>query len=94
MRSSYLDTREQLPYADDSRVCSPAGSLDGQVMQLSQGLASHSRHNSYSSHTSRLTYNSHAELTRGTGTLSSTTNSHIITFLITNNNIIISGTFS
>ena len=68
MRSSYLDTREQLPYADDSRVCSPAGSLDGQVIHLAQGwpgLSSHSRHNSYSSHTSRLTYNSHAELTRG-----------------------------
>ena len=70
VRSSYLDTREQLPYADDSRVCSPAGSLDGQVISghLTQGwpgLSSHSRQNSYSSHTSRLTYNSHAELTRG-----------------------------
>ena len=68
VRSSYLDTREHLPYADDSRVCSPAGSLDGQVIHLGQGwpgLSSHSRHNSYSSHTSRLTYNSHAELTRG-----------------------------
>ena len=78
MRSSYLDTREQLPYADDSRVCSPAGSLDGQVIHLSQGwpgLSSHSRQNSYSSHTSRLTYNSHAELTRGRATNNNNNNS-------------------
>ena len=70
VRSSFLDTRDQLPFADDSRVCSPAGSLDGQVIQLNQwwpGLSRHSRQNSYSSHTSRVTYNSHAELTRGRG---------------------------
>ena len=38
------------------------------MIHLSQGwagagLGPHSRHNSYSSHTSRLTYNSHGELT-------------------------------
>ena len=67
MRSSCLDTREQLPFADDSRVCSPAGSLDGQVIQTGGwgGLSRHSRQDSYTSHSSRVTYNSHAELTRG-----------------------------
>ena len=54
---------------DDSRVGSPNGSLDGGVIQLGQGwpLGPNSRHNSYSSHTSRVTYNSHAELTKGGG---------------------------
>jgi len=61
LRSSYLDTRDHLPYMDDSRVGSPNGSLDGGVIHLGQGwpLGPNSRHNSYSSHTSRVTYNSH-----------------------------------
>ena len=63
LRSSYLDTRDHLPYVDDSRVGSPNGSLDGHAIHLSQGWPGlHSRHNGYSSHTSRITYNSHAEL--------------------------------
>ena len=53
---------------DDSRVVSPEGSLDGATLggllgYYTAALGSHSRHNSYSSHTSRITYNSHAELT-------------------------------
>ena len=57
LRSSHhLDTRDQLPWVDDSRVGSPTS-----LYLVSSG---HSRHNSYSSHTSRLTYNSHGELTR------------------------------
>ena len=53
---------------DDSRVVSPEGSLDGTTVggllgYYTAALGNHSRHNSYSSHTSRVTYNSHAELT-------------------------------
>ena len=53
---------------DDSRVVSPEGSLDGATLggllgYYTAALGNHSRHNSYSSHTSRITYNSHAELT-------------------------------
>lgn len=53
---------------DDSRVVSPEGSLDGTTVggllgYYTAALGNHSRHNSYSSHTSRITYNSHAELT-------------------------------
>ena len=53
---------------DDSRVVSPEGSLDGATLggllgYYTAALGTHSRHNSYSSHTSRITYNSHAELT-------------------------------
>ena len=53
---------------DDSRVVSPEGSLDGATLggllgYYTAALGNHSRHNSYSSHTSRVTYNSHAELT-------------------------------
>ena len=58
LRSSHhLDTRDHLPWVDDSRVGSPTS-----LYLVSSGA--HSRHNSYSSHTSRLTYNSHGELTR------------------------------
>ena len=68
LRSSYLDTQEQLPYMDDSRLASPEGSLDGTTVggllgYYTAALGAHSRNNSYSSHTSRVTYNSHAELT-------------------------------
>jgi hypothetical protein len=72
LRSSYLDTQEHLPYMDDSRVVSPEGSLDsatagGLLGYYTAALGSHSRQNSYSSHTSRVTYNSHAELTHRQG---------------------------
>ena len=97
LRSSYLDTRDHLPYVDDSRVGSPNGSLDGQVIHLSQGwpgLGPHSRHNSYSSHTSRITYNSHAELTaswrpeRGHGIMMPPTRwSHWVEGFNTNNDV-------
>ena len=72
LRSSYLDTQEHLPYMDDSRVGSPEGSLDsatagGLLGYYTAALGNHSRQNSYSSHTSRVTYNSHAELTNRQG---------------------------
>ena len=52
---------------DDSRAVSPLGSLDTGHIPLSQGTFNHSRQNSYSSHASRITYNSHAELTNKGG---------------------------
>ena len=50
---------------DDSRAMTPNGSLDLSAAPFTSALGRHSRHNSYSSHTSRITYNSHADLTKG-----------------------------
>ena len=67
---------------DDSRAVSPNGSLLDGATTVGSGFpfhdsgytgggfgsgGRHSRQNSYSSHTSRITYNSHAELTRKGG---------------------------
>ena len=38
LRSSCLDTRDHLPWVDDSRVASPNGSLDGQVRVVRDGV--------------------------------------------------------
>jgi hypothetical protein len=83
LRSSFLEAQDLLPYMDDSRAVSPNGSLlldggggfpfhdSGYYNSGGGGCfgvgGRHSRQNSYSSHTSRITYNSHAELTRKGG---------------------------
>ncbi|XP_061507095.1 sodium channel protein para isoform X33 [Anopheles gambiae] len=51
--STYLDAQEHLPYADDSNAVTPMSEENG------------SRHSSYTSHQSRISYTSHGDLLGG-----------------------------
>ncbi|CAL8142651.1 unnamed protein product [Orchesella dallaii] len=74
--STYMDAQEHLPYADDSTVATPMSEENGAiVLPFCNGLhqthtipsfaALGSRHSSYNSHASRLSYTSHDILSGG-----------------------------
>lgn len=72
-KKKLTNLQDRLPYMDDSRAVSPVASIDGGQLEAGHMdghrmdghglLGRQSRHNSWASHTSRMTYNSHAELT-------------------------------
>ncbi|XP_063929400.1 sodium channel protein para-like isoform X3 [Zophobas morio] len=65
--STYLDAQEHLPYADDSNAVTPMSEENG-VMVLPMYYANlGSRHSSYTSHASRMSYTSHGDLLGGLG---------------------------
>ncbi|ODM88178.1 Sodium channel protein para [Orchesella cincta] len=73
--STYMDAQEHLPYADDSTAATPMSEENGAiVLPFCNGLhqthtlpsfALGSRHSSYNSHASRLSYTSHDMLAGG-----------------------------
>ncbi|XP_050525593.1 sodium channel protein para-like isoform X2 [Daktulosphaira vitifoliae] len=60
--NTLLDAEEHLPYADDSNAVTPMSEENGAILIPLSYANFGSRHNSYTSHTSRITYTSHADL--------------------------------
>lgn len=60
--STYLDAQEHLPYADDSNAVTPMSEENGVIIIPAYYPNLGSRHSSYCSHASRLSYNSHGDL--------------------------------
>lgn len=63
--STYLDAQEHLPYADDSNAVTPMSEENGTIVVPVYYASLGSRHSSYTSHTSRLSYTSHGDLLGG-----------------------------
>ncbi|XP_071554609.1 sodium voltage-gated channel paralytic isoform X9 [Temnothorax nylanderi] len=60
--STYLDAQEHLPYADDSNAVTPMSEENGTIVVAGYYANLGSRHSSYTSHASRLSYTSHGDL--------------------------------
>ncbi|KAE8740166.1 hypothetical protein FOCC_FOCC014329 [Frankliniella occidentalis] len=62
--NTYLDAQEHLPYADDSNAVTPMSEENGAIVVpvYYTNLGHSSRHSSYTSHASRLSYTSHGDL--------------------------------
>ncbi|XP_050314707.1 sodium channel protein para isoform X4 [Anthonomus grandis grandis] len=65
--STYLDAQEHLPYADDSNAVTPMSEENGAMVVPLYYANLGSRHSSYTSHASRMSYTSHADLFGGFG---------------------------
>ena len=63
--STYLDAQEHLPYADDSNAVTPMSEENGTIVVPAYYANLGSRHSSYTSHASRLSYTSHGDLLGG-----------------------------
>nr|AAP20106.1 voltage-sensitive sodium channel alpha-subunit [Pediculus humanus] len=60
--STYLDAQEHLPYADDSNAVTPMSEENGAMVVPMFYANLGSRHSSYTSHASRMSYTSHGDL--------------------------------
>ncbi|RWS16117.1 skeletal muscle sodium channel alpha subunit-like protein, partial [Dinothrombium tinctorium] len=58
---TYLDAQEHLPYADDSTAATPMSEENGAII-IPVYTNLHSRHSSYTSHSSRISYTSHGDI--------------------------------
>ncbi|XP_076370116.1 sodium channel protein para-like isoform X2 [Tachypleus tridentatus] len=58
---TYIDAQEYLPYADDSNAVTPMSEENG-AMIIPVFSSLNSRHSSYTSHSSRLSYTSHGDV--------------------------------
>ncbi|KAL0271720.1 UNVERIFIED_CONTAM: hypothetical protein PYX00_008718 [Menopon gallinae] len=65
--STYLDAQEHLPYADDSNAVTPMSEENGAMVVPIYYANLGSRHSSYTSHASRMSYTSHCDLLGGLG---------------------------
>ncbi|XP_034184284.1 sodium voltage-gated channel paralytic isoform X29 [Osmia lignaria lignaria] len=63
--STFLDAQEHLPYADDSNAVTPMSEENGTIVVPVYYANLGSRHSSYTSHTSRMSYTSHGDLIGG-----------------------------
>ncbi|XP_055382360.1 sodium channel protein para isoform X10 [Condylostylus longicornis] len=63
--STYLDAQEHLPYADDSNAVTPMSEENGAIIVPVYYGNLGSRHSSYTSHQSRISYTSHGDLLGG-----------------------------
>ena len=63
--STYLDAQEHLPYADDSNAVTPMSEENGAIIVPVYYANLGSRHSSYTSHQSRMSYTSHGDLLGG-----------------------------
>ncbi|XP_076763418.1 sodium voltage-gated channel paralytic isoform X4 [Xylocopa sonorina] len=63
--STFLDAQEHLPYADDSNAVTPMSEENGTIVVPVYYASLGSRHSSYTSHASRLSYTSHGDLIGG-----------------------------
>jgi voltage-gated sodium channel type II alpha len=62
---TYLDAQEHLPYADDSNAVTPMSEENGAIIVPVYYPNLGSRHSSYTSHQSRISYTSHGDLLGG-----------------------------
>lgn len=62
---TYLDAQEHLPYADDSNAVTPMSEENGAIIVPVYYANLGSRHSSYTSHQSRISYTSHGDLLGG-----------------------------
>lgn len=60
--NTLLDAQDNLPYVDDSTVATPMSEENGHSTMPSYYMNMGTRHNSYTSHMSRISYTSHADL--------------------------------
>ncbi|KAK7790194.1 hypothetical protein R5R35_002964 [Gryllus longicercus] len=60
--NTYLDAQEHLPYADDSNAVTPMSEENGAIVVPVYYASLGSRHSSYTSHASRVSYTSHGDL--------------------------------
>nr|CAD7438987.1 unnamed protein product [Timema bartmani] len=60
--SRQCDPQEHLPYADDSNAVTPMSEENGAIVVPAYYASLGSRHSSYTSHASRLSYTSHGDL--------------------------------
>ncbi|XP_043470788.1 sodium channel protein para isoform X7 [Leptopilina heterotoma] len=67
--STYLDAQEHLPYADDSNAVTPMSEENGAIVVPMYYANLGSRHSSYTSHASKLSYTSHCDLLGGIGNI-------------------------
>ncbi|XP_053203618.1 sodium channel protein para-like isoform X3 [Panonychus citri] len=58
---TFLDAQEHLPYADDSAAATPMSEENGAII-IPVYTNLHSRHSSYTSHSSRISYTSHGDI--------------------------------
>ena len=58
---TYLDAQEHLPYADDSTAVTPMSEENGAII-IPVYTNLNSRHSSYTSHSSRISYTSHGDI--------------------------------
>ncbi|UYV78407.1 para [Cordylochernes scorpioides] len=58
---TYMDAQEHLPYADDSKAVTPMSEEDGAIV-IPVFANLNSRHSSYTSHLSRVSYSSHTDV--------------------------------
>lgn len=58
---TFLDAQEHLPYADDSAAVTPMSEENGAIV-IPVYTNLHSRHSSYTSHSSRISYTSHGDI--------------------------------
>ncbi|XP_022243584.1 sodium channel protein para-like [Limulus polyphemus] len=58
---TYMDAQEHLPYADDSNAVTPMSEENGAII-IPMYPKLNSRHSSYTSHSSRLSYTSHMDI--------------------------------
>lgn len=65
--STYLDAQEHLPYADDSNAVTPMSEENGAMVVPMYYANLGSRHSSFTSHMSRISYTSHGDLLGGLG---------------------------
>ncbi|XP_065581599.1 sodium channel protein para-like isoform X2 [Artemia franciscana] len=63
--STYMDAQEHLPYADDSAAVTPMSEDNGAIIMPPYPSYMCSRQTSYTSHMSRISYNSHGDLLNG-----------------------------
>nr|XP_042895936.1 sodium channel protein para [Parasteatoda tepidariorum] len=60
--NTYKDAQEHLPYADDSKAVTPMSEEDGAIVIPVHYTNLNSRHSSYTSHLSRISYTSHVDV--------------------------------
>ncbi|XP_055854949.1 sodium channel protein para isoform X11 [Episyrphus balteatus] len=67
--STYQDAQQHLPYADDSNAVTPMSEENGAIIVPVYYGNLGSRHSSYTSHQSRISYTSHGDLLGGMATM-------------------------
>lgn len=65
MNFPFLCSQEHLPYADDSNAVTPMSEENGAIVVPVYYASLGSRHSSYTSHASRISYTSHGDLLGG-----------------------------
>ncbi|XP_058978201.1 sodium channel protein para-like isoform X16 [Musca domestica] len=70
---TYQDAQQHLPYADDSNAVTPMSEENGAIIVPAYYCNLGSRHSSYTSHQSRISYTSHGDLLGGMAAMGAST---------------------